>query len=76
VAWIGVEGFHHFGMARLRRKLGLSCALTCNRYLLWGLTGALWTIYQMAYVIQQIEFDATDSSSSNPDDVFRRLAKA
>jgi hypothetical protein len=67
VAWIGVEGFHHFGMARLRRKLGLSDALTCNRYLLWGLTGAFWMACELAYPIQQIEFDATGSFSASMD---------
>jgi hypothetical protein len=69
VAWIGVEGFHHYGMSKLRRKLGLSGALTCNRYLLWGLTGAFWTAYELAYPIQQIEFDATGSFSAFMDAV-------
>jgi hypothetical protein len=73
VAWIGVEGFHHYGMSKLRRKLGLSGALTCNRYLLWGLTGAFWTIYQLTYVIQQIEFDATGSFSGSLDAITSTL---
>jgi hypothetical protein len=67
VAWIGVEGFHQYGMAKLRRQFGLCDAMTCNRFLLWGLTGAFWMAYELAYPIQQIEFDATGSYSSSLD---------
>lgn len=67
VAWIGVEGFHQYGMAKLRRQFGLSDAMTCNRFLLWGLTGAFWMGYELAYPIQQIEFDATGSFSAAMD---------
>jgi len=57
VAWMGIEGFHHYAMAMRRRRHGLCDALVCNRYLLWGLTGAVWTIYEFAYAAQQIEFN-------------------
>jgi hypothetical protein len=67
VAWLGVEGFHQYGMAKLRRQFGLSDAMTCNRFLLWGLTGAFWMAYELAYPIQQIEFDATGSFSAAMD---------
>jgi len=73
VVWIGVEGYRHFGMARLRRQHGLCDALVCNRYLLWGLTGAFWTIYELTYVIQQIEFDRTGSFSGFLDAVTSAL---
>jgi len=73
VAWMGIEGFHHYGMSKLRRKLGLCDALACNRYLLWGLTGAVWTIYEFVYVIQQTEFDATGSYSGSLDSVASTL---
>lgn len=67
VAWIGVEGFHQFGMAKLRRELGICDAMTVNRFLLWGLTGAIWMAYELAYPIQQIEFDAMGSFSASLD---------
>jgi hypothetical protein len=41
--------------------------MTGNRFLLWGLTGAFWTAYELAYSIQQIEFDATGSFSATMD---------
>jgi hypothetical protein len=67
VAWIGVEGFHQYRMAKLRRQLGLCDAMTGNRFLLWGLTGAFWMAYELAYPIQQIEFDAIGSFSASMD---------
>jgi hypothetical protein len=67
VAWLGVEGFHQYGMAKLRRHFGLSDAMTCNRFLLWGLTGTFWMAYELAYPIQQIEFDATGVFSASMD---------
>ncbi|MBW2495192.1 MAG: hypothetical protein JRE43_10610 [Deltaproteobacteria bacterium] len=67
VAWIGVEGFHHYGTSKLRRRLGLCSALDCNRYLLWGLSGAIWVVYELVYAIQQIEFKATGVFSASLD---------
>jgi len=73
VAWIGVEGFHHYGMSKRRRRLGLCSALDCNRYLLWGLTGAVWVIYQLSYAIQLIEFQAIGSFSASLDAIASAL---
>jgi hypothetical protein len=73
MAWMGIEGLHHYAMSKLRRKLGLCTALTCNRYLLWGLTGTIWAIYELVYAIQQIEFDATGSYSGSFDVVASTL---
>jgi hypothetical protein len=73
VAWIGVEGFHHYGMSRRRRRLGLCSSLDCSRYLLWGLTGVIWVIYEMFYAIQQIEFQATGAFSASLDFVASML---
>jgi hypothetical protein len=42
--WMGVEGFAHHLTARRRLKLGLCEPMTCNRFLLWGMAGALWVI--------------------------------
>jgi len=67
VAWIGVEGFHHYGVSKLRQQFGLCDAMTCNRFLLLGLTGACWMAYELAYPIQQIDFDATGSFSASMD---------
>jgi hypothetical protein len=67
VAWIGVEGFHRYGMSKLRHQFGFCDAMTCNRFLLWGLTGAVWMAYELVYPIQQIEFDATGSFSASLD---------
>jgi hypothetical protein len=67
VAWLGIEGFHQYRMVKLRRQFGLSDAMTSNRFLLWGLTGAVWMGYELAYPIQQIEFDAIGSFSASLD---------
>ncbi len=67
VAWIAIEGFHSHGMAKLRHKLGICDRMTCHRYLLWGLAGAIWMIYELVYAIQQIEFDVTGSYSASLD---------
>jgi hypothetical protein len=67
VAWIGVEGFHRYKMERLRREFGLGDAMVANRFLLLGLSGLFWMIYELAYPIQQIEFDATGSFSASMD---------
>jgi hypothetical protein len=73
MAWIGIEGFHHYGNARLRHHLGLSDALVCNRYFLWGLTGVVWAIYEVVYALQQIEFEVTSSYSAWMDAVASAL---
>jgi hypothetical protein len=67
VAWIGVEGFHRYRISKLRRQFGLCDAMTGNRFLLWGLTGAFWMIYELAYPIQQIEFEVTGVFSASMD---------
>jgi hypothetical protein len=40
-AWAGVEAFTHHRGARRRFRLGLCDALVCNRFMLWGLFGAV-----------------------------------
>jgi len=67
VAWLGVEGFHRYRMEQVRREFGLCDAMARNRFLLWGLTGLFWMVYELAYPIQQIEFDATGSYSASLD---------
>ena len=69
MGWMGVEGLHHYGMSQQRRRLGLCDRLTCNRYLLWGVTGVLWVIYEFSHVAQQAEFEATHAYSASLDAV-------
>jgi hypothetical protein len=42
--WLSAEGLAHYFKARSRLKLGLCEPMVCNRFLLWGIAGALWVI--------------------------------
>jgi hypothetical protein len=44
--WMTAEGFTHYGRARRRLKLGLCEPIDCNRFLLWGVAGALFAILE------------------------------
>jgi hypothetical protein len=44
--WLAAEGFAQYFKARRRLKLGLCEPLACNRFLLWGIAGALWMILE------------------------------
>jgi hypothetical protein len=55
--WIATEGFHHYRKARQRLRLGLCEPLICNRYLLWGLAGAVWIVYDVALIAQYIDYE-------------------
>jgi hypothetical protein len=61
--WIGVEGFHHYGMTRSRVRLGLCEPIVAHRYLLWGLVGLLWTLLDFLVVGQYVDFWATQTWS-------------
>jgi putative Ca2+/H+ antiporter (TMEM165/GDT1 family) len=50
--WMGIEGLAHYARARKRLKVGLCTPLTCNRFLLWGLVGVLWSILEFVLVMQ------------------------
>jgi hypothetical protein len=67
VAWMGIEGFVQYVKARQRRRLDLCDPLVCNRYLLWGLTGATWVIYEIALLAQLAEFEITGTWSASMD---------
>ena len=45
--WMGAEGFAQYFRARRRLKLGLCEPMACNRFLLWGIAGALWVILEV-----------------------------
>ncbi|MCH8084520.1 MAG: hypothetical protein IH885_09830 [Myxococcales bacterium] len=64
LSWVGVEGFIHYRNARPRVRLGLCDPLVCNRYLLWGITGIVWTAVWGALVFEYIEFETQQVWSS------------
>jgi hypothetical protein len=43
--------------------------MVCNRYLLWGLTGVVWMVYEFAAVVQHIEYEVTQVWSAPMDAV-------
>ena len=57
LSWVGVEGFINYLNARQRVRLGLCDPLVCNRYLLWGITGIVWTVFYGMVAFQNIEFE-------------------
>jgi hypothetical protein len=57
--WIGVEGFHHYGVTRSRIRLGLCEPIVGHRYLLWGFAGMLWIFLDLVVVGQYLHFWAT-----------------
>jgi hypothetical protein len=63
--WMGVEGFHHYHMARQRLRLGLCEPLVCNRFLLWGLSGMLWMTGELIAIAQNIGYEITQVWSSS-----------
>jgi hypothetical protein len=67
VVWMGSEGFGQYRMARQRLRLGLCDPLVCNRYLLWGLAGATWTIWEVAATAQLIEYQVIQVWSATMD---------
>lgn len=67
--WIGVEGFHHYGMARPRVRLGLCEPIAGHRYLLWGLAGTFWTLLDFVVIGQYVDFWATRSWSAVSDNL-------
>jgi len=72
-AWTGVEGLIQRHKSRQRLRLGLCEPMVCNRYLLWGLTGGVWLVYEFAVIVQQIEFEATQVWSTSMDSVVGAL---
>ncbi len=51
-AWAAGEAFDQHARARRRRRLGLCEPLVCNRFLLWGLFGALQVVASLALLGQ------------------------
>jgi hypothetical protein len=67
VLWISFEGFSQYRMARQRLRLDLCDPLVCNRYLLWGVVGATWTTWEVAAIVQSIEYEITQVWSATMD---------
>ena len=57
--WMGAEGLTQYVKARRRRQLGLCAPRVCNRYLLWGLAGALWLIVEVVEGAEYIVYEST-----------------
>jgi len=61
--WMAAEGMISYQNARKRLRLGLCDALSCNRFLLWGLAGAFWATLEIATFAQEFEFAVVGSQS-------------
>jgi hypothetical protein len=57
--WMGIEGLTQYVKARRRRQLGLCLPQVCNRYLLWSLAGALWSILEVVEGAEFIVYQST-----------------
>jgi len=64
LVWMAIEGLVHYAKARSRRRLGLCDPLVCNRFLLWGVSGALWVLLELAIFPQEIEYEITREFST------------
>jgi hypothetical protein len=54
-AWMAAEGLIAHRNARRRERLGLCDPLTCNRFLLWGIAGAIWLLLEFVVLAQEIQ---------------------
>jgi hypothetical protein len=63
--WMGAEGFAQYVKARRRRQLGLCAPQVCNRFLLWGLAGALWVILELVNGAEYIVYESTGQWSDS-----------
>ncbi len=65
LAWMAAEGLAQYVKARQRRQLGLCAPQVCNRYLLWGLAGALWVTLEFVEVADYIVYQSTGQYSDS-----------
>ena len=65
LVWMAAEGLAQYVRARRRRQLGLCTPLVCNRFLLWGLAGALWVILEFVEVADYIAYQSTGQYSDS-----------
>jgi hypothetical protein len=52
--WMAAEGLTQYFKANRRLKLGLCEPMSCNRFLLWGIAGALWVILEVVLTANDI----------------------
>jgi hypothetical protein len=57
--WMAAEGFAQYFKARKRLKLGLSEPIACNRFLLWGIAGALWLMLEVVVTANDFAYALT-----------------
>jgi hypothetical protein len=62
-AWMSVEGILSYQNAKKRLRLGLCDALTCNRFLLWGLAGGVWVALEIATFAQEFAISVVGNQS-------------
>jgi hypothetical protein len=58
-AWMSAEGFTQFVKSRKRQRLGLCSPMVANRFLLWGLSGLLWSILEFVETAQYVIYQST-----------------
>ena len=73
MVWMGSEGFVQYRKTRARRRLGLCEPLTCNRFLLWGVTGALWLTLELVSTGQYVDYELTQRWTTSWDFVVSLL---
>jgi hypothetical protein len=61
--WMAAEGFTQYFKARRRLKLGLCEPKACNRFLLWGIAGALFMILEAIETVNDFVYALTDQWS-------------
>ncbi|MCH8083890.1 MAG: hypothetical protein IH885_06610 [Myxococcales bacterium] len=65
LVWMSAEGLTQYANARRRRRLGLCTPQSCNRFLLWGLAGALWVILELVDGAQYFEYEIVGQYSDS-----------
>jgi len=65
--WISLEGFIEYPKARKRMQLGRCDSLACNRFLLWGIVGIVWTAYNGVLLWQTADFESNQVWSMTVD---------
>ena len=56
-AWMIAEGLHHHRRSRQRQRLGMCGAMTCDRFRLWVIAGAIWFLLHWITLYQFIEYE-------------------
>ena len=57
--WMGIEGFAQYFKMRRRLKLGFCEPIACNRFLLWGIAGAVWIVLEAMVTASDLAWSIT-----------------